>query len=137
MAQALSVAIRTESLAKMYRLFDSKRDRLREALHPLRRTYHREFWALRDVSLVIPVGRTVGILGMNGSGKSTLLQIISGVLQPTAGSVHVEGKVAALLELGRRRRLFRSTDEDILIGHVHARGVRNGAVCGPRRAGDR
>jgi len=95
-----AIAVRTESLSKKYRLFASRGDRLKEALHPWRRTYHREFWALRDVSLEIPRGTTVGILGLNGSGKSTLLQIISSVLQPTAGTVHVDGRVAALLELG-------------------------------------
>lgn len=94
------VAIKLEKVSKAYRLFDSKHHRLKEALHPFRKTYHREFLALRDVSLTIPKGKTVGILGMNGSGKSTLLQIISSVLQPTSGTVKVAGKVAALLELG-------------------------------------
>lgn len=94
------LAIVAQAVSKKYRLFASKRDRVREALHPFRRTYHREFWALKDVSFEILKGQTVGILGMNGSGKSTLLQIIASVLQPTAGSVQVNGKVAALLELG-------------------------------------
>jgi lipopolysaccharide transport system ATP-binding protein len=95
-----AIAVRTHQLSKKYRLFASKRHRLLEALHPWRRAYHREFWALRDVTMEIPRGTTVGILGLNGSGKSTLLQLISSVLQPTAGTVHVEGRVAALLELG-------------------------------------
>ncbi len=94
------IAVKLENVSKMYRLFPSKGHRLREALHPFRRTYHREFWALKDVTLAIPKGHTVGILGMNGSGKSTLLQIISSVLRPTSGTVQVSGKVAALLELG-------------------------------------
>jgi ABC-type polysaccharide/polyol phosphate transport system ATPase subunit len=94
------LAVNIENVSKMYRLFPSKGHRLREALNPLRRTYHREFWALKDINLEIPKGHTVGILGMNGSGKSTLLQIISSVLQPTSGRVEVHGKVAALLELG-------------------------------------
>lgn len=87
-------------LGKKYRLFASKTERLKEALHPFGRHYHREFWALRDVSFEVPRGQTLGILGRNGSGKSTLLQIIAGVLQPTEGSVQVNGRVAALLELG-------------------------------------
>jgi len=95
-----AIAVRTHQLSKKYRLFASKNHRLLEALHPWRRTYHREFWALRDITLEIPRGATVGILGLNGSGKSTLLQIISSVLQPSAGTVHVDGRVAALLELG-------------------------------------
>jgi lipopolysaccharide transport system ATP-binding protein len=97
---ANAIAVRTQHLSKKYRLFASKNHRLLEALHPWRRTYHREFWALRDINLEIPRGATVGILGLNGSGKSTLLQIISSVLQPSAGTVEVEGRVAALLELG-------------------------------------
>jgi ABC-type polysaccharide/polyol phosphate transport system ATPase subunit len=59
-----------------------------------------DFWALREVSLQIPVGQTLGILGVNGSGKSTLLQVIAGVLRPSSGQVAVRGRVAALLELG-------------------------------------
>ncbi len=93
-------AVQIENVSKKYRLFSTKGHRLREALNPFRRTYHREFWALKDITLKIPKGHTVGILGMNGSGKSTLLQIISSVLQPTSGTVQVNGKVAALLELG-------------------------------------
>ncbi len=97
---ATDAAIRVTHLSKKYQLFDSKAHRVREALHPLRRTYHREFWALKDINLEIPKGLTVGILGLNGSGKSTLLQIIASVLEPTAGTVQVDGKVAALLDLG-------------------------------------
>lgn len=93
-------AIRVENVSKMYRLFDSRGDRLKEALNPFGKRYHRPFWALRDIDLEVPRGQTVGILGMNGSGKSTLLQIIAGVLSPTTGRVVMEGRLAALLELG-------------------------------------
>lgn len=94
------IAVRLQAVSKKYRLFGSKKERLLEALHPFHKTYHKEFWALRDINLEIPYGHTVGILGLNGSGKSTLLQIISSVLRPTSGTVTVNGRVAALLELG-------------------------------------
>lgn len=94
------LAISVCDVKKKYRLFDSPMERLKEALHPFRKHYHREFWALNGVSVDIPKGQTIGILGRNGSGKSTLLQIIVGILQPTSGSVIVQGRVSALLELG-------------------------------------
>jgi ABC-2 type transport system ATP-binding protein len=66
-----------------------------------RSNLHKEdFWALRDVSLSVEAGTTVGLVGPNGSGKSTLLKMMGGILQPTTGSVHVRGRMAALLELG-------------------------------------
>ncbi len=71
-----------------------------EAFSPLRKIYHEELWALKDVSLNIHNGESVGIIGVNGSGKSTLLQIICGVLNSTHGSKFVNGKITALLELG-------------------------------------
>lgn len=94
------IAISVTNVSKKFRLFASPQDRLFETFHPFRKRYHREFSALNGVSLDIPKGRTIGIIGRNGSGKSTLLQIIAGILQPTSGSVVVNGRVAALLELG-------------------------------------
>lgn len=93
-------AISVKNLSKKYRLFQSPRDRVKEALHPFRKRYHQEFWALKNVSFEVRRGQTVGILGRNGSGKSTLLQIIAGVMPPTEGEVSVRGSVSALLELG-------------------------------------
>jgi lipopolysaccharide transport system ATP-binding protein len=93
-------AISLRGVSKKYRLYDSLSHRIYEALHPFKKRFHREFWALRDVTLDIPRGATVGILGVNGSGKSTLLQLICSILHPTSGSIEVRGKVAALIELG-------------------------------------
>jgi len=93
-------AIVVRGVSKKFRLFTSPKQRLYEALHPLRKQYHREFGALRDVSFGVAKGEIVGILGRNGSGKSTLLQIICGVMSATEGDVQVHGNIAALLELG-------------------------------------
>ena len=93
-------AIIVRGVSKKYRLFDSAQDRLKEALHPFSKRYHREFLALNEVSFEIPRGQVVGIIGRNGSGKSTLLQIISGIVQPTNGEVIVNGLISALIELG-------------------------------------
>ncbi len=95
-----SPAIQVTGLSKKYRLFNSRHERLLELLHPFRRTTHRAHWALADINLTIRRGTMMGILGRNGSGKSTLLQIICGVLRPTSGTCEVNGRVAALLELG-------------------------------------
>jgi lipopolysaccharide transport system ATP-binding protein len=95
-----NTAILLKDVSKKYRLFNSTQDRLKEALHPFSKQYHREFWALDRVSLEIPWGKTIGILGRNGSGKSTLLQIIAGIMPPTSGEVIVNGRISALLELG-------------------------------------
>src|SRR4030042_5124828 len=94
------VAIRAENLSKVYKLYDRSVDRLKESLHPFRRIYHHDFYALKDVSFEIRKGETLGIIGKNGSGKSTLLKIIAGVLTPSGGNLEVRGKVSALLELG-------------------------------------
>lgn len=94
------VAIEVREVAKIYRLYDHPLDRVKEALDPLRRVYHRDFPALRGVSFRVCRGETVGIVGRNGSGKSTLLKIITRVVAPTRGSVAVSGRVSALLELG-------------------------------------
>jgi ABC-type polysaccharide/polyol phosphate transport system ATPase subunit len=95
-----NIAIKVESLSKVYHLYDSPRDRLKEALHPMRKKYHHDFYALKEVSFEIKKGETIGIIGQNGSGKSTLLKILSNVLTPTGGSYLVNGKVSSLLELG-------------------------------------
>jgi len=94
------IAVSVRDVAKKYRLFSSPMERLKESLHPFRKRYHKEFWALNGINFDISKGQIVGILGRNGSGKSTLLQILASVLRPTSGTVIVNGRVSALLELG-------------------------------------
>lgn len=94
------VAISVRNLTKIYKLYDSPQVRLKEALSPFGKKYHKDFYALNDVSFEIKRGETVGIIGQNGAGKSTLLKIITGVITPTNGSVSVNGRISALLELG-------------------------------------
>jgi lipopolysaccharide transport system ATP-binding protein len=93
-------AIEVNALSKCYQIYDKPSDRLKQMLMRGRKQYYKEFWALKDVSFKIKKGETVGIIGRNGSGKSTLLQMICGTLNPTGGEVKVNGRVAALLELG-------------------------------------
>jgi ABC-type polysaccharide/polyol phosphate transport system ATPase subunit len=93
-------AIHARNVSKMYRMYPAPSAHLKEMLSLRRRAYHREFWALRDISFDLEKGRTLGLIGPNGSGKSTLLEILTGILQPTTGRVRVSGRVAALLELG-------------------------------------
>lgn len=95
-----NTAIKVQNLTKTYKLYDKPIDRLKESLHPLKKKYHKDFYALNNVSFEIKKGETVGIIGKNGSGKSTLLKIITGVLTPTSGRVNVHGKISAILELG-------------------------------------
>ncbi|MBZ0257852.1 ATP-binding cassette domain-containing protein, partial [bacterium] len=84
---------------KHYRLYDRPIHRAVEAFG-LRRKLHREFWALRNVYLSVEQGACFGVVGRNGAGKSTLLKLISGITQPTEGSVTVHGSVSSILELG-------------------------------------
>lgn len=92
--------IKVKNISKIYHLYDNASDRLKEALHPFSRIYHKEYHALKNINLDISSNHSIGIIGMNGSGKSTLLKIITGILTPTSGSVEVKGKISALLELG-------------------------------------
>lgn len=93
-------AIAVEDVCKVYKLYDKPMDRLMEALRLTRRQRYREAHALSHVSFQVAQGECVGIIGTNGSGKSTVLKIITGVLTPTSGSVTVDGRISALLELG-------------------------------------
>jgi lipopolysaccharide transport system ATP-binding protein len=93
-------AIQAQGLSKCYTLFDRPADRLKQMLWRGRRTYYREFWALRNLDLEVGHGEVLGIVGRNGAGKSTLLQLLCGTLTPTQGTLQTKGRVAALLELG-------------------------------------
>ena len=93
-------AISVKNLTKTDRLFGHPGDRIKQFLSAGLIPYHREFTAIKDVSFDIRKGETIGIIGSNGSGKSTLLQLICGILKPTSGTVQVNGRVSALLELG-------------------------------------
>jgi len=114
-----------QNVSKLYRLYRTPLDRLRE-VNPFRRApLHTDFWALRDVSLNVERGEIVSLVGPNGSGKSTLLQIASGILQPTTGRIVTRGRVAALLELGAGFNPDFTGIENILI---------NGEIMGIGRA---
>lgn len=93
-------SIHTEDIKKKYNLYARPQDRFREAVGISRKSLHTDFYALNGISFEVAKGETVGIIGTNGSGKSTLLKILTGVLKPTTGVAHVEGRVSALLELG-------------------------------------
>lgn len=92
--------ISISNLGKCYKVYENRNDRLKEWLLPFLGKRHTEKWVLKGINLEIGAGEAVGIIGMNGAGKSTLLKIITGTTVPTTGSVHFEGSVAALLELG-------------------------------------
>ncbi|MBU0633405.1 ABC transporter ATP-binding protein [bacterium] len=95
-----NIAIKVQGLTKIYKLYNKPIDRLKESLHPFQKKYHKDFYALNNVSFEIKKGETVGIVGKNGSGKSTLLKLITGVTTPTGGRISVHGKISAILELG-------------------------------------
>ncbi len=114
-----------QNVSKVYRLYKTPFDRIRE-LNPLRhKPLHTDFWALQDISFSVERGEVVSLVGPNGCGKSTLLQVISGILQPTTGRVVTRGRVAALLELGAGFNPEFSGRENVFI---------NGEIMGISRA---
>ena len=93
-------AITVSHLGKAYKQYPTRWARLAEWLSPFHRPRHHLHWVLQDIDFIVNPGEAVGIIGINGAGKSTLLKMITGTTQPTTGSVHITGRVAALLELG-------------------------------------
>jgi ABC-type polysaccharide/polyol phosphate transport system ATPase subunit len=93
-------AIDIQNVSKAYKIYPSPRHQALELLTLGARQFHSEFWALRDVTLPVMRGTTLGVVGNNGSGKSTLLQLIAGISPPTRGDVRTHGRISSLLELG-------------------------------------
>jgi ABC-type polysaccharide/polyol phosphate transport system ATPase subunit/LysM repeat protein len=117
-------AVSITGLSKKYRIFPSAGDRLKETLSFGRKKYGSDFYALQDIDLVVEPGTALGVLGRNGAGKSTLLGIISGLLQPTSGSVEVNGRVVALSGTGAGFDSEMTGRENVML---------NGMVLGMKR----
>lgn len=100
MEQSKNIAVCGKNITKVYKLYEKPSDRMKEALGLTREKKYKEHYALKGIDLTIYQGETVGIIGTNGSGKSTILKIITGVLNPTGGTMEVNGRISALLELG-------------------------------------
>ena len=92
--------IEIKDITKTYKLYNKPSDRLRENFSLTHKSYHRDHNALQGINLDVYKGECVGIIGTNGSGKSTLLKIVTGVVSPTSGTLEINGKISALLELG-------------------------------------
>ncbi len=96
----MTLPIQVDNISKVYKLYDDPSGRLKEALFRGKKILHKKFTALKDISFYVGKGETVGVIGRNGSGKSTLLQIIASIVTPTSGTLEVNGRISALLELG-------------------------------------
>jgi len=109
------LAIKATNVSKKYCLYAKPGDRIREALSLGKRTFHQEFWALKDIYLEVPRGCTLGIIGPNGAGKSTLLRILTGITHPTSGEVVLNGQLSGILSLGAGFHLEFSGRENLLM----------------------
>ncbi len=109
------IAISVKDVTKIYKLYDKPTDRLKESLGLSKKQKYREHYALRNISFDIAKGECIGIIGTNGAGKSTILKIITGVLNPTAGNVEINGRISALLELGAGFNMEYSGIENIYL----------------------
>jgi ABC-2 type transport system ATP-binding protein len=115
------IAVSVEGVSKTFRLYHDRNQTLKATLMRGRRARYEEFQALDDVSLEVPAGTTFGLIGENGSGKSTLLKCMARILRPDAGTITVNGKISALLELGAGFHPELSGKENIYL---------NGAILG-------
>lgn len=116
--------IEVDSVWKSFRLYNERQRYLKAAVLRGRRARYEEFWALTDVSFTVDEGKTFGVVGSNGSGKSTLLKCLTGIIYPEKGKIEVNGRLAALLELGAGFQPELSGRENIFL---------NGAILGLHR----
>ena len=115
------VVVEADHVSKKFRLVHERNNSLKAAVLRGRRVVAEDFWALRDVSLEVRQGETFGLIGENGSGKSTMLKCLTRILTPNEGTVRVDGKVSALLELGAGFHPELSGRENVFL---------NGAILG-------
>ncbi len=111
----LTKAISITNLTKIYQIYDKPTDRFKESMSFTNKKYHKDFFALSNITFDVTEGETIGIIGTNGAGKSTLLKIITGVLTPTSGDIEIKGKISALLELGAGFNLEYTGYENIFL----------------------
>ena len=117
----MPTALAVNDLWKSFRLYHERNQYLKAAILKGRRARYEEFWALKGINFEVPTGSTFGVIGSNGSGKSTLLKVMAGILVPEKGSVKIDGRVSALLELGAGFHPELSGHENIYL---------NGAILG-------
>lgn len=92
-------AITVQNISKKFDVFSRPIDQLKELFSFTHRSYHHEFWALKDINFQVEEGETLGIIGPNGSGKTTLLRLLAGTTSPSEGDLRVNGRISALLDL--------------------------------------
>lgn len=121
----MNAAVEVDDVWKSFRLYRERNQSLKSAIMRGRTSVYDDFWALKGVTFQIPHGRTFGLVGDNGSGKSTLLKCMARILYPNRGSIRVDGRVAALLEVGSGFHPELSGRDNIYL---------NGSILGMTRA---